>query len=117
MIYILSLLLPLTFAQSLKTEAEIPAQINEFMNQLRQNQVQKGADLILWEWQDKAAMAKQMVDGDKTNRQRLGKMMGHEILKTCKIGKFLQKLQVIAKYERGYVHWSFDYYNPGNGWK
>jgi hypothetical protein len=106
-----------TFAEPLKTEAEIPIQITEFMSQFRQEKITKASELIMWEWLDKAQQAKQMQDADKTNRLSYGKMVGYEVLKACKTGKFLYRTQAIAKYERGFVHWFFEYYNPGNGWK
>lgn len=117
----IGLLASLSARASMKNEAEMESLVASYMALLEKDRASDAFDLLTRHWPSAEkgqfdGMRSEIAEAKKVNLTRLGKVLGAEKVKSCRVGKFLFKSQAVLKHERGFVFWNFTFYNPGTGW-
>ncbi len=124
---ILPLFFTLGISLSTAAHASLPSQdqIDPFvagiMKMIKEGATKEAAKLLLDRMSRKApaeiaAKTKEIEEARKFNESHFGKLVDLEKVRSCKLGKFLFRVQWVLKHERGFVHWNFTFYSAGKDW-
>lgn len=105
----------------LQTEKEIDQLLDRVVASIQLGKSKVGLDLLRGFWPKMTKEAIEHLESLTSSTlnitgKKFGPSTGTEKIRSCEIGNFLYKSQYVIKYQRGFLHWNFVFYNPGDGW-